>query len=359
MPNTALEDRGTRTGSGALRSAPARLSVSGAVKSFDGPDVLRDVSLDVEPGEIVALLGPSGCGKTTLLRCIAGLERLDAGTIAVDTTTVSGLGVHRAAQHREIGMVFQDWALFPHLSVGRNVAYGLGRSDRRDERVTAALESVGLAGLADRSPGTLSGGQQQRVALARALAPEPRALLLDEPFSNLDTTLRIQVRTEVLRLLTELGVTTVFVTHDQEEAFVLGDRVAVMNNGVIEQYGTPAEIYEAPASRWVAEFVGEANLVEATADGPVAHTPIGDIPLVDEFTGPVSVVVRPEHLRVQPGSGARVELIEYYGHDHVLVVATDDGQRIRVRGPGAPVAVRGQSVDVIADGSAAVAFATT
>jgi iron(III) transport system ATP-binding protein len=358
MPNTAVDEHPAQSGSAPTRSGAACIGVERAVKAFDGPEVLREVSVDVSPGEIVALLGPSGCGKTTLLRCIAGLERLDAGVISIDGTTVSGPGVHRSPQSRQIGMVFQDWALFPHLSVERNVAYGLSRDDRRAGRVTAALESVGLAGMHQRHPGTLSGGQQQRVALARALAPEPRALLLDEPFSNLDTSLRVQVRTEVLRLLTELGITTIFVTHDQEEAFVLGDRVAVMNDGVIEQYGTPAEIYETPASRWVAEFVGEANLIEATASGAMAHTPVGPVRLLEQHHGPVSVVVRPEHLSIAPGATARVELIEYYGHDHVLVIATADGQRVRVRRPGSPIVTRGQSVDVIADDSPAVAFAT-
>ena len=336
-----------------------RISVRHAVKHFDGPDVLRDISLDIEPGEIVALLGPSGCGKTTLLRSIAGLERLDAGEIDLDGTLVSGPGVHQRPETRRIGMVFQDWALFPHLSVGDNVAYGLARQERRSRRVDDTLALVGLAGLADRAPSTLSGGQQQRVALARALAPRPRALLLDEPFSNLDTTLRIQIRSDVHRLLRELGVTTIFVTHDQEEAFVLGDRVAVMNEGVIEQFGTPAEIYETPATRWVAEFVGEANLINGIGHGRAAATAIGEIPLAEELHGPVQVVIRPEHLAAEPDdtSPTTVELVEYYGHDHVLIVVTPDGERIRCRRTGAPRVTRGQSVAINSDGAAARAFA--
>jgi len=256
-------------------------------------------------------------------------------------------------------MVFQDWALFPHLTVGQNVAYGLDRHERRSGRVEETLDLVGLGGLADRPPSNLSGGQQQRVALARALAPRPRALLLDEPFSNLDTSLRIQVRTEVHRLLVELGVTTVFVTHDQEEAFVLGDRVAVMNAGVIEQHASPAEIYERPASRWVAEFVGDANLVEGDAHGARATTSLGEVELVEPCHGRRDVLVRPEHLRLVAGSTATVELVEYYGHDHVVIVTLDDGRRFRARGPGAPHVERGQRVDLVADGSPAVAFATT
>ncbi|MEZ5136817.1 MAG: ABC transporter ATP-binding protein [Acidimicrobiales bacterium] len=192
--------------------------------------MLDDVSLRVPAGAMVALLGPSGCGKTTLLRAIAGLVAVDAGQVRVGDRVLTGDGVSVPPERRQVGMVFQDWALFPHLSVARNVAYGLGGDQRADtdRRVDDALAMVGLAGLGDRLPGTLSGGQQQRVALARALAPEPAVLLLDEPFSNLDAALRAQVRTEVHALLVRLGITTIVVTHDQEEAFVLGDEVAVL-----------------------------------------------------------------------------------------------------------------------------------
>jgi iron(III) transport system ATP-binding protein len=328
-----------------------------AVKRFDGPDVLRAVSLEIAPHETVALLGPSGCGKTTLLRAIAGLERLDHGSIEIDGVVMSGDGVHVPPEQRRIGMVFQDWALFPHLTVGENIRYGLNRDERRSGRVDDALDLVGLGGLADRLPSTLSGGQQQRVALARALAPRPRAILLDEPFSNLDTVLRVQVRTEVHRLLAELGITTVFVTHDQEEAFVLGDRVAVMHGGVIEQHAAPSEIYESPASRWVADFVGEANLLVGDARGDHAVTAIGVIPLRDELRGPVEVLLRPEELVLGIGDVGTVELVEYYGHDHVTIVTLSDGQRLRCRAPGAPRHQRGQSVSVRSTGAASVGFA--
>ena len=348
---TGAEDQGTDG-----HAAAGLITIDSVVKRFDGPDVLRSVSLDAQPREMVALLGPSGCGKTTLLRSIAGLERIDRGRIDIDGTTVSGPGIHVRPEDRRIGMVFQDWALFPHLSVGANVGYGLDRHDRRSGRIEESLELVGLGGLGDRYPSTLSGGQQQRVALARALAPRPRALLLDEPFSNLDTNLRIQVRTEVHRLLTELGVTTVFVTHDQEEAFVLGDRVAVMNGGVIEQLATPATIYETPATRWVADFVGEANLLEGEAAGHHATTCIGTVPLDTARTGPVEVVIRPEHLVLEPGDDASVELVEYYGHDHVSIVLYPDGRRFRVRATGAPRFERGQSVTVRSDGSPSSGF---
>jgi iron(III) transport system ATP-binding protein len=262
-------------------------------------------------------------------------------------------------------MVFQDWALFPHLSVAQNVGYGLSREERRGDRVAESLDRVGLNGLGDRSPATLSGGQQQRVALARALAPQPTALLLDEPFSNLDTSLRLQVRSEVHRLLTELGVTTVFVTHDQEEAFVLGDRVAVMHEGRVTQLERPDVIYANPASRWVAGFVGEANLIRADAVGDRASSAIGPLELQESHLGLVDVLVRPEQLVLDDLVGATmsngwgaatVELVEYYGHDHVSVVVLDDGTHLRSRAAGAPSYGRGQRVGVRSIAVSAPAF---
>ncbi|WP_208029089.1 ABC transporter ATP-binding protein [Rhabdothermincola sediminis] len=341
------------------------VAVAGVDKSFGSTPVLRGASLEVQPGRMVALLGPSGCGKTTLLRIIAGLETADAGTVRVGDQVLTGPGVHVPPERRRIGMVFQDWALFPHLSVARNVAYGLPRGPRRerDQRVAAALEMVGLGGLGDRQPGTLSGGQQQRVALARAIAPEPQVLLLDEPFSNLDTALRVQVRTEVHHLLVELGITTVFVTHDQEEAFVLGDEVAVMYGGVIVQQATPADLYRAPATRWVAGFVGEANLVPGQARGSRAETSFGPVPLREAASGPVDVLVRPEELRVDPGeegeaarSLARVELVEFYGHDTVYVLRLEGGLTLRCRQGSAPRFARGDQVVVRYDGPATIAY---
>jgi iron(III) transport system ATP-binding protein len=260
-------------------------------------------------------------------------------------------------------MVFQDWALFPHLSVGANVGYGLTRDERRSGRVEESLSLVGLAGYGDRMPSTLSGGQQQRVALARALAPRPRAILLDEPFSNLDTALRVQVRTEVHALLAGLGITTVFVTHDQEEAFVLGDRVAVMTEGVIAQQATPAEVYDAPATRWIAGFVGDANLVPGHADGTAARTRMGTVSLRDPQAGPVELVLRPEQLGFEPapastdpGAVAQVELVEFYGHDNVVIARFDDGTRLRSRQAGAPRFARGDRVIVRLPAEPVVAF---
>ena len=355
MPNTEV----LAARSDGLGHAGGRLSVKSVGKSFGGATVLHDVTLDVAPGEIVALLGPSGCGKTTLLRCIAGLERIDRGSVTVEGRVVADGNAHERPERRRIGMVFQDWALFPHLSVADNVGYGLDRAARGSGRVEESLDMVGLAGLGERMPATLSGGQQQRVALARALAPRPSVLLLDEPFSNLDTGLRVQVRAEVHRLLTDLGITAMFVTHDQEEAFVLGDRVAVMHDGRLEQFGSPAELYEDPASAWIASFVGDANFVRGHAAGDRADTALGSVALTNTLSGEVDVLIRPEHLRVSPAEGnenGTVTNIEYFGHDHMIRVDLSDGTRLACRAPGWPTVSRGQAVTVDSDGSAAPAF---
>ncbi|MFV0309456.1 MAG: ABC transporter ATP-binding protein [Desertimonas sp.] len=340
-----------------------QIHVDGVAKRFDTVEVLRDVTIRIGHGEIVTLLGPSGCGKTTLLRTIAGLERVDRGRVSIDGVVVGGDGVHVAPEHRHVGMVFQDWALFPHLSVADNVAYGLPRAERRGGRVDDALALVGLAGLGERSPSALSGGQQQRVALARAIAPRPRALLFDEPFSNLDTALRVQVRTEVHLLLAELGITAVFVTHDQEEAFVLGDRLAVMHEGRIEQVGTPAAVYQEPATRWVAGFVGDADLIPVQAEGSVATSALGPIGLRRPCHGATDALLRPEQVTTigetasdSSGAPGTVELVEYYGHDHVSLVVLDDGLRVRSRQPGPPLVARGDRVRVSAAGTMTVAF---
>ncbi len=348
---------------------PAALDAAGVVvrgvsKSFDGTTVVLDgVDVGVDEGATLALLGPSGCGKTTLLRIIAGLETADAGTVVVGGRTLTGPGVAVPPERRRIGMVFQDWALFPHLSVARNVGFGLPRSERKQSpRIDDALELVGLGGLGDRSPSTLSGGQQQRVALARAIAPRPSVLLLDEPFSNLDAALRTQIRSEIHQLLVGLGITTVFVTHDQDEAFVLGDTVAVLAEGRVVQSGRPAELYETPATRWLAGFVGDANFVAGTATGDAASTLLGEVPLRELRRGPVEVLVRPEHLDVAPatsdGPGATVELVEYLGHGTTYVLDLD-GTTLRAHRPSAPVLQRGDRAAVRYVGGPATAFDAT
>jgi iron(III) transport system ATP-binding protein len=318
--------------------------------------VLHGVDLRVAAGGVVALLGPSGCGKTTLLRSLSGLERPDAGEVRLGERVLSGPDVFVPPERRRIGMVFQDWALFPHLSVARNVGFGLTREQRRAGGVEEALDLVELAGYGERMPRTLSGGQQQRVALARALANRPAAILLDEPFSNLDTALRVQVRAEVTALLRALRVTALFVTHDQEEAFVLGDEVAVMLDGRIEQQAPPAQLYAAPATRAVARFVGDANLLPGRAEGTRAATPIGTVPLTGAARGSVDVLVRPEYVDVTEGSGAQVEAVEFYGHDAVYVVRPDGAEALRARTLTAPRFRRGDTVALAYRGGATASY---
>jgi iron(III) transport system ATP-binding protein len=332
------------------------VTVSGVRKAYGAHPVLNGVDLEVAPGTVVALLGPSGCGKTTLLRTIAGLERPEAGTISVGGRVVSGERVHVVPEKRRVGMVFQDWALFPHLSVGANVAFGLPKKERGSGRVEETLAMVGLAGLAGRMPATLSGGQQQRVALARALANRPSVILLDEPFSNLDASLRHQIRLEVQRLLADLEVTSLFVTHQQEEAFVVGQEVAVMLDGVVVQQGSPATLYEAPRTIEVARFVGDANFLRGPADADKAETCIGPVPLDRDHSGLVDVMVRPEQVGIYAGGDGTVEHVEFYGHDSIYLVAMDGGATVRSRVLAAPQFGTGDRVALGFTGRPAVAF---
>lgn len=330
------------------------LTVSGVDHAYDDTPIIRDISFTIPAGESLALLGPSGCGKTTLLRVVAGLERPSRGSIMIGDTTVCSPSAWVPPDKRRVGMVFQDWALFPHLTVAANVGYGLPRAERKGDRVDDALALVGLADLGDRMPHTLSGGQQQRVALARALAPQPALLLLDEPFSNLDTSLRVEVRGEVHRLLHELGITTIVVTHDQEEAFVLGDRVAVMREGHVVQLASPQDLYRTPVDRDVAEFVGSGSIISARAIQGQAATMCGDV-AVDSPDGDIDLLLRPEQLELTNGDIATVDLVEYYGHDTMVFVSVGDSV-LRVRsGPEAHYA-RGDRVGVRFVGTQAVAF---
>jgi iron(III) transport system ATP-binding protein len=341
---------------GGPQPASEAVVLRGVSKAFGVAPVLRAVDLRVPAGTLVALLGPSGCGKTTLLRVVAGLERADAGEVRVGERLLAGPGVHTPAERRRIGMVFQDGAVFPHLSVARNVAYGLPRRMAgRGTRVAETLELVGLGGFGDRAPSTLSGGQLQRVALARALAPRPSVILLDEPFSSLDAPLRAELRLEVRRMLSAIDATALFVTHDQEEAFVVGDEVAVMHDGAVAQQGTPTRLYELPATRAVAEFIGDANFVRGEARGGVADTAIGPVP-VRAGDGPVEAMVRPERLLVTPGDAGTIEGIEYYGHDAVYRVRLDEGTVLRSRVIGAPALGAGDRVDVEFTGPPTVAY---
>ena len=339
------------------RIEAAPVTVSGLTKAFGDTPVLQGVDLSARAGSLVALLGPSGCGKTTLLRCIAGLERPDAGEVHVGRRMLSGPATFTPPERRRVGMVFQDAAVFPHLSVARNVGYGLGRREpRRDERVAEALELVGLAGFGDRAPATLSGGQLQRVALARALAPRPSVILLDEPFSSLDAPLRAELRVEVRRVLAATDATGLFVTHDQEEAFVVGDEVALMSEGVVVQQASPAVLYELPATRAVAEFIGDANFVAGVARGGLAETAIGPVPLHSPADGPIEVMVRPERVLARIGDDATIEAVEYFGHDAVYRVRLDDGATVRSRVIGAPEMTAGDRVGLEFVGPPTVAY---
>ena len=293
----------------------AAIRLEQVTKTFDGHVVaVDDVTLDIEAGEFFALLGPSGCGKTTTLRMIAGFEMPDSGRVHVGGRDITDLPVHR----REMGMVFQSYALFPHRTVAENVAFGLRMRDVAksdiERRVEAALSLVALTGLEKRKPGQLSGGQQQRVALARALVVEPPVLLCDEPLGALDRKLRQQMQFELKELQRRLGVTLVFVTHDQEEALAMSDRIAVMNRGRVEQVGAPTEIYERPRTRFVADFIGEINLLD---------------------DGPRSRALRPEKIRLVPADGARlvgvVETANFLGGATLYRVRLPDARAFLAR----------------------------
>ncbi|HEU5304988.1 MAG TPA: ABC transporter ATP-binding protein [Gemmatimonadales bacterium] len=326
------------------------LRLEGLTKRFDGVAAVDDLSLTLERGEMLALLGPSGSGKTTTLRLLAGFESPDSGRVLVESEDVTGVD----PVARRFGMVFQHYALFPHLDVRANVAFGLEslgiRGEELDRRVSRALALVDLVGFEPRKIGQLSGGQQQRVALARALAPEPRVLLLDEPLSNLDPTLRERTRREIRELIRRVGITTILVTHEQDEAFDLGDRVAVLRSGRLEQAGSPEDLYAAPATEFVAEFVGRSSRIGVMVLGPTDRGVRIAVEGVEwELTdvaarqgdrpgrGPALMVVRPEALRLMaPGAGTLVGTVtarRFTGSTSLFTVITDGGVSLEVTGP--------------------------
>ncbi len=335
---------------------PPALELRGLVKYFhphgrpatNMPPAVDGLSLQVAQGELLTLLGPSGCGKTTTLRLIAGLEEPDGGAVWIDGRDMTN--PPQAPERRGVGLVFQDYALFPHLSVLGNVLFGLSRLPRA-ERLPRARETLSLVGLTvfeSRMPHQLSGGQQQRVALARALAPRPRLLLLDEPFSNLDAQLRHATRQEVRAILRRSGVAAILVTHDQEEALAFSDRIALMRAGQIEQIGTPQEVYAQPRTAFVASFLGRSNLLSGAAHAGVVRTVLGNIELEGAAVpdGPVMVSVRPEQLAfAEAGAGTEAVVLarEFKGHAVTYTLALGQ-QEVQLHDTGQPLRAEGERV---------------
>ncbi len=337
-------------------STPLALRTLSLAKRFGDVVAVDDVTLELHRGEFLGVLGPSGCGKTTLLRLVAGFERPDAGGIEIDGRAVSGPRRNLPPESRRIGMVFQESALFPHLDVGGNIAFGLPRR-ARETRVAELVALVGLAGLQHRMPHELSGGQQQRVALARALAPDPALILFDEPFSSLDATLRAQLRGEVRDILRIAGATALFVTHDQGEALEISDRVAVMRAGRIEQISTPDELYLRPINRFVAGFVGEANLLPGEVRHGEVQTLVGRFRAAGDALADgtrAEVLLRPEQLHMLPvarlSSPARPESVltivrrVFHGSEVHHVLRSESGLEIEAATPSSATLAVGTQV---------------
>ena len=336
--------------------AVVALAVQGVEKRFaDSLPVLDGLDLAVADGEFFTLLGPSGCGKTTLLRCIAGFLQPEAGTISVDGERIDALPAHR----RDIGMVFQDYAIFPHLTVAENVAFGLKarRLDRAEiaRRVPEALHTVRLEALADRMPAALSGGQQQRVGLARAMVIRPKLLLMDEPLSNLDAKLRVDMRDDIRDIQRRLGITTIYVTHDQEEAMAVSDRICVMNAGRIEQVASPFELYHRPATRFVAHFVGTMNFLPGhIADGVLTVGP-ARCRVASEASGAVELAVRPEDVELGPSAEPGLHLpaslrkVTFLGREIHCVLDSDAGKLLHQARTSSPdlLGCEGRTIEAV------------
>ena len=314
------------------------LHVNAVSKQYtkSGAKVLDNISFDVQEGELFTLLGASGCGKTTMLRLIAGFESLDTGKILLQDRILATPQQQMRPEERGVGFVFQDYALFPHLNVLHNITFGLKGLNRkaRYQRAMELLDMMDMQGLEKRMPHQLSGGQQQRVALARSLAPGPRLLLMDEPFSNLDATLRAETREEVRNLLKEIGASAILVTHDREEAFSVGDRIGVMAHGRLIQTGTPEEVYYHPTDPFVASFLGQTNLLAGAAQGRIAHTCLGPMELDSDCNGNVTLSLRPEHLQLcRPSNGECNGVIvrkHFRGHEMLYCVRCE-AQEFAVR----------------------------
>jgi iron(III) transport system ATP-binding protein len=336
------------------------LRVSGVRKSYGPVPVLHGIDLVVPDGGLTAVLGPSGCGKTTLLRLIAGFDRPDAGTVEIAGRTVAGSGVARDPEERRIGYVTQEGNLFPHLTVARNLTFGLPRRERRAQaRVNELLEFVGLdPAYATRHPHELSGGQQQRVALARALAPRPRVVLLDEPFSSLDAELRESTGRAVAAALAATATTTVLVTHDQADALSLATRVAVMRDGVIVQEAAPAQLYRNPVDGAVAAFVGDVVALPAVARGDVAECALGRLRLTTAGAdGPGTLLVRPEQIALDGGPddvAAEVRDVDFYGHDALVRLHVPQVGDVTARCPGHQLPAVGTWVRLVVRGTVGI-----
>ncbi|MBW4663275.1 MAG: ABC transporter ATP-binding protein [Chroococcus sp. CMT-3BRIN-NPC107] len=307
------------------------LSLDGISKWFGATQAVAEVSLNLPQG-ILALLGSSGCGKTTLLRLIAGFEQPQTGSIEIAGRKVASVNCWIPPEQRRLGMVFQDYALFPHLTVAENIAFGLKKQEKNAAK--RLIELVGLTGLEQRYPYQLSGGQQQRVALARALAPQPQLVLLDEPLSNLDMQVRLRLREEIRDILKATGTSAVFVTHDREEALAIADLVAVMSKGKLEQIGTPQEIYTQPASRFVAEFVTGANFIFAERQGQLWATEVGYFAAADNEQEQVDLMIREEDLLIEPTeleAAATIHNRRFLGREYRYCVLTPSGKELHAR----------------------------
>lgn len=344
-------------------NGPAYVRLDNVSKNFASAKAVFRLTVGIGKGEFFSLLGPSGCGKTTTLRLIAGLERPDEGTVSIGGETVASADTWVSPEKRGIGIVFQDYALFPHMTVGQNVAFGLRGCGREQvaARVQEMLELTGLSGLAGRYSHELSGGQRQRVALARSLAPRPRVILLDEPFSNLDADLREELRWETKRILQEQGATTILVTHDQEEAFSLSDRVGVLQNGALEQLGSPAEIYHRPHSKFVADFVGKADFVDGTVGEGLVHSSFGSFSLDNGEhirARQVELMVRPDDVDFVPDPAGQATVTEarFLGASVLYRLQFADGRTIHAIRPSAEVTPVGSRVSVKVDASHIVIF---
>lgn len=322
---------------------------------YGATDVVRGVTFSAQPGEVFAVVGASGCGKTTLLRAIAGFITPRSGTVAIGDRLVSGPGVWIPPEKRNVGIVTQEGSLFPHLSVANNIGFGLARKstvtgESRDSRIAELLALIGMPGAGEFSPHQLSGGQQQRVALARALAPNPEVMLLDEPFTALDSRLRAELRVEVMAILRALRTTTLLITHDQEEALSVADRVAFMADGHFQQIDSPERIYVTPQSPETARFLGGVVELPASAvSAGVAHTCVGPIPVTTDQAGPGTVLIRPEQLMptAKPGSiRGVVQGIAYHGHDSLIEVRVNPELVVHSRVAGAPVTHVGAPINL-------------